>query len=705
MHAPFTPTASAKRAATATPAAGANPAAQSASTRKGTFLVRILVITFCAILISLAAAYASTSHATSAYAEENTVNVVRTSNTIQYGNYQTTELRADGNIAYCAQPLKRLPADGSYSTQIASGNLAAAMWYAYGAPGFDASMWPSTNYLGEPMTAGDYFVASHVVLAYFYTGSPWEATYAGDGESGMAFTSWAKENLLGIDAEGKPSLACPASAIAANAGNVGSGFTALIILSGSDTSQTLMSYSYTGSLQITKTVDTQGLSSSLYGSAEATFGIYADEACTSLIATATTDQSGVAQVDGLPLGTVYVKETQPPTNTVINTTVYPVTITGGVATLDVVNSPKLGSLDILVYKQDAQSQQGTPQGDATLEGAVFTVSYFDNLQGDTSGTPTATWQFSTNKDGVISFSNTDELMGLLISGTLIKDASGQACLPIGTCLIQETSAPEGYLLDSTSHVLVISPEASSEKVTVALISQTSNKDGIPVSNDQVIRGGVQVFKELEGAQISTPNQGLTGTTFQICNQSEEAVLVDGTWYEPDSPIMEISAAWNEDMTGFTAQTSADALPYGTYSIQEVSAPEGIQLTDTQIRYFQIREDGEMVTMDVEENPLVFVNKIAETPTPDNPDNPDNPDGPGFSDGDNPDNTDGPGGDNGGGNGGNNGSNHGAGEAPKPTIPETADALTGMTLALLASCLITAGTVLAFAFAARRRNAQ
>lgn len=62
-----------------------------------------------------------------AYAEDATVEVVRTSNVISYGNYQTTELQANGNIAYCAEPLKQLPANGVYSTQAASGDLKEAM--------------------------------------------------------------------------------------------------------------------------------------------------------------------------------------------------------------------------------------------------------------------------------------------------------------------------------------------------------------------------------------------------------------------------------------------------------------------------------------------------------------------------------------------------------------------------------------------------
>ena len=64
---------------------------------------------------------------------------------IPYAGYVTTDMSADGQVAYCIEPMRGTPAAGSYSTSPAE-DLAAAMWFSFGAPGFDASMWPSSWY-------------------------------------------------------------------------------------------------------------------------------------------------------------------------------------------------------------------------------------------------------------------------------------------------------------------------------------------------------------------------------------------------------------------------------------------------------------------------------------------------------------------------------------------------------------------------------
>ena len=111
---------------------------------------------------------------------------------LPYAGYETTQMSADGNDAYCIEPSRSTPDAGTYPTSEA-GDLVAAMWFSYGAPGFDASMWPSSWYDGSGMDEDKYRVASHILLSYANLGSASEATYGTSAE----FASWAEREIAG----------------------------------------------------------------------------------------------------------------------------------------------------------------------------------------------------------------------------------------------------------------------------------------------------------------------------------------------------------------------------------------------------------------------------------------------------------------------------------------------------------------------------
>lgn len=148
----------------------------------------------CAMALILAAGALLASVAASpAYAAPSTVDV-SIGGKIPYGGFATTWMSADGNIAYCAEPSSPTPAPGSYSTSpVPSGDVTAAIWYSFGSPGFDASMFPGSWYDGGGWDDAKYAAASHVLIAYAYSGSESAATHGTSAE----FASWAKSELIG----------------------------------------------------------------------------------------------------------------------------------------------------------------------------------------------------------------------------------------------------------------------------------------------------------------------------------------------------------------------------------------------------------------------------------------------------------------------------------------------------------------------------
>ena len=173
----------------------------------------------CAMALILAAGALLASVAASpAYAAPSTVDV-SIGGKIPYGGFATTWMSADGNIAYCAEPSSPTPEPGSYSTSpVPSGDVTAAIWYSFGSPGFDASMFPGSWYDGGGWDDAKYAAASHVLIAYAYSGSESAATHGTSSE----FSSWAKSELIGGTF----------AKMKAGAGKVSAGFEAFCVRTG-----------------------------------------------------------------------------------------------------------------------------------------------------------------------------------------------------------------------------------------------------------------------------------------------------------------------------------------------------------------------------------------------------------------------------------------------------------------------------------------
>ena len=91
--------------------------------------------------------------------------------TIPYAGYSTNWMYADGAMAYCGNPSASTPGTGTYSRSAIdapsgrNAETAADLWFGYGAPGFDAAMWPATWYDGSAMSAERYAALTHIILS------------------------------------------------------------------------------------------------------------------------------------------------------------------------------------------------------------------------------------------------------------------------------------------------------------------------------------------------------------------------------------------------------------------------------------------------------------------------------------------------------------------------------------------------------------
>ena len=297
-----------------------------------------------------------------------------------------------------------------------------------------------------------------------------------------------------------------------------------------------------------------------------------------------TNANGDTNTLELPEGTYTVRETKPPKG-YLPAPDQQVTVHGGqTTTVQVADKPSGDPMRMVIGKYDGDKEYNAnnlPQGSASLEGAEFTIEYFDTVDYDTYDAlkkanvePTRTWVFGTNTNGFAMYSE----QSLIRGDDLYKSADGTPTLPRGSIAVYESKAPTGYKLNSDVNFQKIQENPLSGVTTFNL----------PEIPETVIRGGVSVQK-LDSETGQTPQGGadFSGITFSIINDNPNAVTVDGKSHKPGQTVKTIVT----DKNG-VAKTSADCLPYGKYIIRETATNDDYLNTSNEMRV-TVSEDGKM----------------------------------------------------------------------------------------------------------------
>ena len=340
-----------------------------------------------------------------------------------------------------------------------------------------------------------------------------------------------------------------------------------------------------------------------YSIAGATYGVFADKDCTKQLATLTTDENGNTDVVEVTADTVYIKELSAPAGYKVDTNIYSLKVEAGkTATLNVSDTPKVTDTLIELFKIDMETQKDNPQGNASLAGAEFTWKYYtgfynkDNLPAEATRTWVTKTIAETDSDGTIHYV-TKLADAYKVSGDSFYMQDGKAVLPLGTLTVEETKAPNGYLLDGA----YMQAGDKSEQIKGLYVTQITEDGDLAVlsgSNqfsvsDKVIRGGVKIQKrDLETGDTKPQGSAtLKDTAFDIISLNDNAVLVEGKLYKKNEVVKTI----HTDIEG-VASTSADLLPYGKFRIVESEAPNGYLTDGAKPIDFAITENGKIVDL-------------------------------------------------------------------------------------------------------------
>lgn len=619
---------------------------------KGQGALRILM----ALLLALSSILATTQGLSASRAFAAEAASLSIGGKIPYAGYTTTWMYADGEMAYCGNPSAATPPAGNYTkSEISSisgrdAETIADLWFSYGSPGFDASLWPSTWYDGTAMTDARYAALAHILLSDTFSSNGSYALY-GCNES---FKEWCRYNVIGFDSSG---TMCNDDAtgrkISRMQGEVPSNFEAFMLYTGAG-NQLILSFKYTpyGKIDLVKVTANEEMceGNPLYSVEGAVYTVYRNSGLTDVAGSITTDKDGWGILEELEPGDYWVKETKQAPGHAIDPTVHPVKVASDETTRvngkSVSDIPQSDPVGMLVGKVDADTGESRPQGDATLAGALFTARYYagdyaDAASAEASGAPARTWVFETDADGFAYLADEYKHSG----DPLYYQTNGDASIPLGTVLIQETRAPQGYNLDDG--------HGGDPKVFCVRITQdgavgesvyTYNSPKVP---DTVKRGDFRLVKEVPVEIYDSPSGDMPqevvrvlvpGVKFELYNDSESAVLSPetGKLVEPGNRVCTITVDENglattkddnADVNGWSKPSDwIGALAYGTYRVHEVipqdvadafKAKWGKTLLPVEDWKTTIREEGQydppqLVNDHIPQTPLKVVKVDAET---------------------------------------------------------------------------------------------
>ncbi len=575
---------------------------------------------------------------------------------VNYGGfYMYNSTTSEGTPAICLDPAKRHPLDAStaqaqlpiesdWSKCYTGGGgeqtkidrldgMARVLYYGPTGPGFEEAkakgLWNFNWYDGTPLDYGKMLAIQHIALSALSKSS---SQYGMQGTT-AAFRNWCYKTILYYNGN------INAGTFLANLdknlpGPAPQSFKDTIYLVNYGTgTQCLITFHNKGKLKLKKASSNPGISDNnpCYSLEGATYGVYSDSGCTQQVGTLTCNASGDSNVIDIAPGTYYVKETKAGKSYALDEGIHQVNVSGGqTATVNVTDAPQNDPADMLVAKVDSETGKASPLGAGMLAGAEFTVKYYDGFytQENLPEKATRTWVLKTDENGRTSLARvTLDKDKYFVSGdSFYTSTNGNITLPIGTVTIQETKAPSGYLLsDNSIHIQQITPNTTTERVTTFV----EPSEDAPTVREQVKRGDI-AFNKVHGGDMTglanvpfkitskttgeshiaiTDVNGILTTEASACphtqntNGNDAALNADGTVDE--SKLSIDNGLWFSGSKD--AQTAADdskgALPYDTYTFEELRCTTNTSLN---LVKFEVTVSRDSYTIDrgtVDDNPI------------------------------------------------------------------------------------------------------
>lgn len=478
----------------------------------------------------------------------------------------------------CASPNKATPGTGTNyydSTEYTNDTVARVIYWSLG-NGWDDEEWGVLRDYSEDVRT----IIAHHTVALAMGNDDWNTTYSG----AMA---------LGDDSKIGYQLCMELLNVAANISTGDWDCTVIYISDPDHDCQNIAVYKeaynppieLTGSVRFHKESAMPSISdgNSCYSLDGAEISIYSDADCTDLLDTLTTGEDGYTDYYSTTFRegdsvTLYFKETKAPKGFLINDEVRSITLDSEDSYTETISDmPGNDPITLLLKKQTAD---GHGSGDTRLEGAEYTVKYYDILSdidpAIAGNEAKYTWIFRTNERGYIFLADNYLVTG---SDGLVKDISGKYTLPLGTITLQETKAPEGYLLNDTVYVAQTVLDSGNNTVRTTNLPTDDN-----AAQETPYEGTISIQKFLGGSTVKTSEPDAEFEIYLTSAGSYDAA--------PEESRQTITT----DANGYAI---TKRLPYGTYTVHQTKGNNKyyfvddmeITISENNANYHKILEDS------------------------------------------------------------------------------------------------------------------
>lgn len=315
-----------------------------------------------------------------------------------------------------------------------------------------------------------------------------------------------------------------------------------------------------------------------YSLSGAEYGIYTDKACTKKIGSITTNASGYGSYSKYVDSTAsyYAKETKAPKGYELDKTVYTFVSSGkkdsnGYAIFKAVSlsdkktepqdNPVNDPVGIVLQKKNAVTGETTNQG---LGGAVFSIEYYAqeiDKDYDVKADETApaldsknlkkTWYIETQETGRALLNKNYLAKGFISDDFYYWEDNPDPIVPVGTVVVREVKAPDGYSLSDVAFYRTITVEGAK------FAQDTNTPINVPI-DEMPAKAYVGINK------LNQSGKGVANAAYGLYADSACATLYD-------------KLTTGADGKG----TFAKSVDVGkTYYIKEITAPTGYELDDT-----------------------------------------------------------------------------------------------------------------------------
>lgn len=491
----------------------------------------------------------------------------------------------------CASPNKATPGTGTNyydSTEYTNDTVARVIYWSLG-NGWDDEEWGVLRDYSEDVRT----IIAHHTVALAMGNDDWNTTYSG----AMA---------LGDDSKIGYQLCMELLNVAANISTGDWDCTVIYISDPDHDCQNIAVYKeaynppieLTGSVRFHKESAMPSISdgNSCYSLDGAEISIYSDADCTDLLDTLTTGEDGYTDYYSTTFRegdsvTLYFKETKAPKGFLINDEVRSITLDSEDSYTETISDmPGNDPITLLLKKQTAD---GHGSGDTRLEGAEYTVKYYDILSdidpAIAGNEAKYTWIFRTNERGYIFLADNYLVTG---SDGLVKDISGMYTLPLGTITLQETKAPEGYLLNDTVYVAQTVLDSGNNTVRTTNLPTDDN-----AAQETPYEGTISIQKFLGGSTVKTSEPDAEFEIYLTSAGSYDAA--------PEESRQTITT----DANGYAI---TKRLPYGTYTVHQTKGNNKYYFVDDM--EITISENNANYHKILEDSPIEFYIKMVKKDT-------------------------------------------------------------------------------------------